>query len=266
MKANRPTLCSAGFTLIEVMIATSLMALILVSAYACLSAGYATQKMVEPRAEVLQNARVALALMTADLRAACTLSPDAEFIGATRTLGDAEADNLDFATHNHTPRRPGEGDYCQESFYVDQDADTGRLSLWRRRNPVIALNPQAGGSREKIADGLRGLKLEYFDGLDWYATWGEVKESGRSKTSAGAGGNLSGLPNAVRITLYMDSSPRRAPAAEAEKPAPPLVFQTVACLNLAAASATAASATTGGTGGSPDATNPNASPNPGNNQ
>jgi prepilin-type N-terminal cleavage/methylation domain-containing protein len=254
---------SAGFTLIEVMIASALMALILVSAYACLSSGYASQKIVEPRAEILQNARVAMAMMTADLRAACSLSPEAEFIGTTRVLGDAEADNLDFATHNHTPRHPGEGDYCQESFYVDQDVKTGRLSLWRRRNPIIAPDPLSGGSREEIATGVRGLKLEYYDGLDWYSTWGEVKESGKSETSASAGENLSGLPHAVRITLYLDSNPRRTPAMEGEIPELPLVFQTVARLNLSEASQAGSAATTGGMSADSDA---NSKLNPGNNQ
>jgi prepilin-type N-terminal cleavage/methylation domain-containing protein len=261
MNPGRPTPRSAGFTLIEVMIAAALMALIMVSAYACLSAGYASQKIVTPRTEILQNARVAMALMTADLRAACPLSPDAEFIGTTRVLGDAEADNLDFATHNHTPRHPGEGDYCQESFYLDQDKDTGQLSLWRRRNPIIAPDPLSGGSREEIATGVRGLKLEYYDGLDWYASWGEVKERGRSRASADTAGNLSGLPNAVRITLYLDSNPRRTPAPEGEILPPPLVFQTVARLNLAEASQSGSAA--GGAAASPDA---GASPNPGNNQ
>ena len=37
--------------------------------------------MVEPRVEVFQNARVAMALMTADLRDACPLSKDFDFLG-----------------------------------------------------------------------------------------------------------------------------------------------------------------------------------------
>jgi prepilin-type N-terminal cleavage/methylation domain-containing protein len=262
MTAGRSTPRSAGFTLIEVMIASALMALILVSAYACLSAGYSTQKIITPRTEILQNARVAMAIMTADLRAACSLSPDAEFVGTARVLGEAEADNLDFATHNHTPRRLGEGDYCQESFFVDHDADTGRLALWRRRNPIIAPDPLSGGSREEIAQGVRGLKLEYFDGLDWYASWGEVKQRGQKTSGAGAGTAMTGLPNAVRITLYLDSSPRRTAAMEAEKPEPPLVFQTVVCLNLAGAVQAAASATNSGANTGPDVAN---TPNPGNN-
>ncbi len=65
----------SGFTLIELTISAAVASIILVAAYLCLSAGVASQKMIEPRTEVLQSARVALAMMSADLRSACSLSP-----------------------------------------------------------------------------------------------------------------------------------------------------------------------------------------------
>jgi prepilin-type N-terminal cleavage/methylation domain-containing protein len=227
-----------AFTLIEVMISSALMALILVSAYLCLGAGFSAQKLVEPRAEIIQNARVALALMSADLSAACPLSQTDDFLGMTRMAGDIQADNLDFATHNYTPRHARESDFCQESFYLDKDPATGQFSLWRRRNPTIALDALSGGSRDEIARGVVGLKLEYFDGVDWYASWGETKSSDKKQNSTREKSNLSGLPAAVRITLLMDSNPKKKrpdAATGVEKPEPPLVFQTVTRLNLAGA-------------------------------
>ncbi len=245
---------SSGFTLIEVMISSALMALILVSAYLCLGAGFSAQKLIEPRAEIIQNGRVALALMSADLRAACPLSKSDDFLGMTRTVGNIEADNLDFATHNYTPRHAREGDFCQESFYLDKDLETGQFSLWRRRNPTIALDALAGGSKEEIAKGVVGLKLEYFDGTDWYDSWGEVKSPGKPQTSTREQNNLSGLPDAVRITLLLDSKPRKknpdALTSEA-KPEPPLVFQTVARLNLAATTQNNFSASAAGNSDNP---------------
>ena len=162
----------AGFTLIEIVIAVSLMSLILVSAYLCLNAGLSSQKLIEPRSEIIQNARVAMALIAADLRGACPLSADSEFLGMQRTLGSVEADNLDFATHNYTPRGPRQR-MCQESIYVDVDRENGQFGLSRRRNPAIALDPLSGGRREEIAKGVVGLRFEYFDGEDWYNTWGK---------------------------------------------------------------------------------------------
>jgi prepilin-type N-terminal cleavage/methylation domain-containing protein len=227
---------AAGFTLIELVISSSLMALILGSAYACFSACVSSQKLIEPRLEAVQNARVALAILSADLRCACPLSKECDFLGADRTLGGMEADSVDFATHNFTPGRPREGDFCQESFFVEKEARSGQLCLWRRRHPAIGLDPLAGGRREEIARGLRGLRLEYYDGLDWYDQWGTLD---RRKVSSARStrGNLSGLPEAVRITLWIDPKPKARSADEGEKTEaePPLVFQTVARLNLAGA-------------------------------
>ena len=252
------------------MISSALMALILVSAYLCLGAGFSAQKLIEPRAEIIQNGRVALALMSADLRAACPLSKSDDLIGVTRTLGDVEADNLDFATHNYTPRRAREGDFCQESYYLDKDLETGQFSLWRRRNPTIALDALSGGSKEEIAKGVVGFKLEYYDGLDWYYSWGEDKSSenqpDKKNNSARDEANLSGLPEAVRITLLLDSNPKKKNpdiATNEEKPEPPFVFQTVVRLNLAAASQT--SSDSSAAGNSDNNTSPGQTPGSGGN-
>lgn len=211
------------------------MALILTAAYLCLNAGIAGRKLVEPRADIFQNARVAMALLTADLRNACPLSKDYAFLGMKRMIGAAEADNLDFATHNHTPRHQGEGDYCEESYYLDQDPATGRFSLWRRRNPRLAPDPLSGGSREEIVRGLMGARFEYFDGEEWYDNWGEIEGRAKAENSNRDHPNLEGMPEAVRITLVFDSDARTkrpAPANRNESGAP-MVFQTVVRLELA---------------------------------
>jgi prepilin-type N-terminal cleavage/methylation domain-containing protein len=255
-----------GFTLIELVIASALMSLILVSAYLCLQAALASRKTIEPRLEVFQNARVAMALMTADLRAACSASKDFDFLGMHRRLGETEADNLDFATHNYTPRRPREGDFCQTSYYLDPDPETGQFGLWRRRNPHLGLDPLSGGSKQEIASGLVGLRFEYFDGLDWYDSWGDP--NGRERNSQRDYSNLTGLPEAVRITLWFSAEPgakRAAGAAQQPGAEPPLVFQTVARLNLAeavrdSANAASAAATTDSTGSGPGPSNPGTPP------
>ena len=236
----------SAFTLIELVIGAGLMSLILVSAYLCLHAALASQKLIQPRVEVLQTARVAMALMTADLRAACPLSSDFDFLGTHRIQGDAEADSLDFATHNYTPRRAREGDFCEVSLFLDKDPASGQLSLWRRRNPLMALDPLSGGSREELARGVVGLKFEYSDGLDWYETWGDSDRRGKAQFSLRARANVSGMPEAVRITLWLapNSGQKQADAQETSTNEPPLVFQTVARLNLAGSSQTAPASST----------------------
>ncbi len=249
----------SAFTLIELMISVGLGALILASGYACLNAAIASRKMIEPRSEVFQNARVAMAMITADLRSACPLSKDFEFLGMRRQMGDMDADNLDFATHNYTPSRPNEGDFCEVSYFMGRDRETGKYSLWRRRNPTIAPDPLSGGRQEEIARSIQGVRFEYYDGYDWYDDWGEMKGDAKAANSNKEQYNLTGMPEAVRVTLWFDANPdkRSKPSDSAETPAtpestePPLVFQSVARLNLAATANAAAASASPGTNGTP---------------
>ena len=238
MKTRALPRISPGFTLIELVISASLMAILLVGAYLCLSSGLASQKLIEARGEAGQSARVAMALMSADLRGACPLSKDMQFVGLDRMQGDVEADNLDFATHHYAPRRAGEGDFCEVSYFVNADPESGKFSLWRRRDPKLDDEPLAGGSREEIARGLRGLRFEYYDGFEWFDEWGDPEGRGKTQTSLKEKPNLAGMPEAVRITLSIEpasrSSKRKSSASETAEP--PLVFQTVARLNLAGVS------------------------------
>jgi len=260
-RGGRPLGPVAAFTLIEIMISATLMSLILVAAYLCLNAGLVSKKLVEPRADLLQNARVAVALVAADLRGACPLDRDYAFLGMQRTIGSVEADNLDFATHNYTPRHAGEGDWCEVSYYVEQDEASGRFSLWRRRNPALAPDPLKGGRKEEIARDLRGIRFEYSDGVDWYDSWGEVKGQAKAANSLKEQPNLSGMPAAVRITLLLDSNPKSPTnAVTGERTLePPLAFQTVARLNLADisnASGSGADTASAATDGGQDAATP----------
>ena len=133
---------------------------------------------------------------------------------------------------------------------------------------LAAVEPHAGGvSREEIARGLLGLKFEFYDGLDWYTSWGDTDGKGKRKTSERVQPNLTGLPDAVRITLLFDSNPR-ASAPNGTEPAAnrsALVFQTVARLELASASRESSSggqsAAGNSTGGAPNPGSPNGAPN-----
>jgi type II secretion system protein J len=237
-ESSRLRRSSGGFTLIELVISASLMAIILAGAYLCLTSGLASQKLIEARGEAVQSGRVAMALISADLRVACPLSQDIQFVGMNRMLGEVEADNLDFATHNYAPRRAGEGDFCEVSYFVNAEPESGKFSLWRRRDPKLDQVPLAGGNREEIVRGLQGLRFEYYDGFEWFDEWGDPDGRGKKQNSLKERPNLAGMPEAVRITLWIEPASRssKKKSAETETAETPLVFQTVARLNLAGVS------------------------------
>lgn len=129
-----------GFTLIELVISSALMAIILGSAYVCLNAGMATRKIIEPRTDMIQSARTALALMSADLKAACAMSKGPPFLGTDLMLETIEMDRLDFATNHFSPRKPQEGDFCEMSYFLERTPGSQGYTLWRRRSADLAMD------------------------------------------------------------------------------------------------------------------------------
>jgi hypothetical protein len=229
------------------MLSTALMAMILATVALCLRAAVAGRTMIDSRGDALQSARVAMSLLTADLRAAYPLSQDIEFIGMRRTLDGGDADNIDFATLNHSPHGSEESDVCAVSYFVDREIESGTFTLSRRRNAVPVVEPGAdplrGGTRETIAEGVRGFRLEYYDGLYWHDEWGDPQGRRRPPDSLLAAANLTGMPEAVRITISIKSESRSQPGrSERRESEPPLILQTVVRLNLAGIGATGSAA------------------------
>jgi general secretion pathway protein J len=227
----------SGFTLIEMMISAALMTIVIGSAYMCLSAGLSGKKLIEARTEGVQSARVALSMMAADVRAAVPMPGKVEFMGMRRTVGPMDADNLDFSTHNYNPKRAREPDYCEISYFLTRDPESDSFILTRRRDSTPDPEPLDGGVREEIARGVRGLRLEYYDGIEWFDDWGDPE--GKTKGMTYPPSNSYGLPEAVRITIIFDPETTRRATKENERAAgveekAPMTFQTIARLDLAA--------------------------------
>jgi type II secretion system protein J len=232
-----------GFTLVELIISAALMAIVIGSAYMCLSAGVSGQRLIEARAEGVQSARTALNMMAADLRCAIPMPGKVEFLGMRRTVSESDADNVDFSTRNYAPKRTREPDYCEISYFLVPDRESDSFVLMRRRDPTPDPEPLEGGMQQEIARGVRGLRIEYYDGYEWFDEWGDPE--GKTKGMMYPPSNSYGLPEAVRITIVFDpeTKPKRKDAAAVTRPAPtsakegeekaPMTFQTIARLDLA---------------------------------
>lgn len=243
----------SGFTLIELILSASLSSMVLVAAYLLLNAGSQTQRLIESRIDGMQGGRIAMDLMMADLRAAIPLSAQFDFIGMNRELGDStliSADNLDFATQNYTPKYPGEGPFCEVSYFLNGPDEQGEYALWRRRDSTPDEEPLSGGILEEIVGGVVSMSIQYYDGFTWYDDWGSTnpedpmtapppppQENTETNTML-IPGNLSGMPEAVSVTLsFARQSPggskgASAPGSEPEAPEPPFTLFSVARMYL----------------------------------
>ena len=222
----------SAFTLIELIVSTSLMAIILGSAYLCFGAGIESRKVIETRADIAQTARVALALLSADLRAATPLSAENDFLGMKREIDGMEANNLDFATHHYRPAGPSQADWAETSYYVDKDSESELFHLYRRRDPTPDPEATTGGSKELIAENVRGLRFLFYDGFDWHEEWGDP--SGKQQFSELPPANIVGIPEAIQITLALGPPNEVVTSSTTATNRPrSLVFQTIVRPELA---------------------------------
>jgi type II secretory pathway component PulJ len=258
-KCSAPRRNRRAFTLIELVISGALMSVILVAGYLCLTAGVGSQRLVEARSDAAQSGRVALAMIAADFRSAVQLSREYEFVGMRRSVDQVDADNVDFATRNFVPTRPEEADWCETSYFVQKDQKSGEYVLFRRRDPTPDPEPLSGGNSEEIARGVKGFRLEYYDGWEWFDEWGDPE--GKEQFSALPEPNASGMPEAVRITLTLQTGEKVEEGTEE----PTFVLQTTARLNMALFFYQSGGSSTNSGTGDPSSSAPpqNAQPQPG---
>ena len=78
----------------------------------------------------------------------------------------------------------GEGMEYETQYRIQEDELAP--TLWRRRDPLPDEYPLGGGIATPVTDGMLGLKIEAYDGYQWFDQWDS---------------DLEGLPLAVRITV-----------------------------------------------------------------
>lgn len=190
-----------GFTLVECILSIIITSLILGALYGCYAAGLQSWHQGMSRADLYQNGRAALDIMSRDLEAAF-LSPN-DF--GTRFVGEdfqdpetgADMDRLTFIAVNHEPYlgMTGQSDLTEISYFIDTDPKTPERWLQRRVDATPDRDPFSGGGVSLLGIRVVALDLRYLGGQD---KWAYMWDSKRA------------IPRAVRITLTVEPDPRLA--------------------------------------------------------
>ena len=190
-----------AFTLIELVIAGTVAALVLGAVTFSLSQLGRARLIAGERTEAFQRAGTALENIRRDV-AAVMRDEDlflCRFLLTTdepsvRTGGNDRSELLLFS-ESLRPIQPleyqGEGrEY--ETHYRIEDDELGS-ALWRRRDGVPDEVPDGGGMAEPVADGVVGLLVEASDGMgSWRSEWDS---------------DVDGIPMLVRITVTAVGTP-----------------------------------------------------------
>jgi type II secretion system protein J len=201
---------SGGFTLIEVLAASSIIAVLIASLYAAMQVAFAARDTAINSIATTRRLNTAVELLRADLQSAVV--PNAAWVNAPlNTLaGPFQGQSSDneltsaigndvlafYSTVSDSDPAIGVGEIKRIEYTIEPAGDTGETCLVRRVTSNLLSTDMPATTAEIICRRVLSFTLEYFDGSSWQSSWDSTAMS-------------NALPQAVLITLELqdDSTP-----------------------------------------------------------
>jgi general secretion pathway protein J len=192
---------SRGFTLMEVMVAVSIVALMGTMVAMAFQTGINAKEVVEAEADHYRMLRVAMTRMSREIGSAFVSD---RYDGRRyRDQNDrptnfvGERDRLLFTTfaHQRMYTDAKESDQAVVEYFVESSSERGarsRQDLKRRVNPNVEGRMDRGGTTDVLFEGVKAVEFAYWDSerKEWEDEWDTRRTDQKSK-----------LPTRVRITL-----------------------------------------------------------------
>jgi general secretion pathway protein J len=208
---TRPHSRTEGFTLLEVLVAISVLAVLSMLLYGAFAGLKRTKEGVERINDRHREARMAMARMVRELQS--TYLSAHEPVPPTRPvqktvfkgIAGIPGDRIDFVAfaHRRLDRDARESDQSEISYYVASNPDKpGVVDLLRRESALIDLIPEHGGRLEVLATDVDLFDVAFLEPLtiQWLESWDSTQATGQ----------LGRLPTQVRITLVLNGGRRSA--------------------------------------------------------
>jgi general secretion pathway protein J len=200
-----------GFTLMEVMVAVAITALMGTIVAMAFQTGFRAKEVVEGEAEHYRMVRVAMNRMAREIGSAFV--SDRYDPKRYRDQNDrptnfvGERDRLLFSTfaHQRLYTDSKESDQAVVEYFVETSTEKGakgRQDLKRRVNPNIGERMDRGGTTDVLFEGIKKLEFEYWDSER--KQWDDEWDTRRTEHKAF-------LPTRVRITIVaLDENAKEA--------------------------------------------------------
>ncbi len=191
-----------GLTLIEIIVALALMALIGSISAATLSTSIQALDALETAGGSNRSARIVMRRISSALQLAY-LTPNKTAVNTYRTVfvgkDDGDEDQIWFATlgHHRKIRDSRESDQAEITLFLHEDPDNADTKvLFLRESPLIDQYPDKGGRPMPLARGVSRFDLRYLDGAtgEWQDEW----DSEGAETPGR-------LPRAVQVVIEISS-------------------------------------------------------------
>lgn len=195
---------SRGMTMVEVMVAIAILAMIAVLIHGVILSLSRGKKGEEMRADRAHQAREAMQRIVRDLSGAYlsahVASNQALVTQKTAFVGRSSIpfDRLDFTAfaHQRTDRDSHESDQAEVGYFVVRDPDApDKMDLVRREQTPIDLDPLKGGIVNVVAEAVDQFDVRYLDPQtsQWVETWDSMQITGQPNR----------LPLEVKISLTL---------------------------------------------------------------
>ena len=188
-----------GFTLVEVMVAAAILALIVSMLYVAFASSVKTMEIGTQGGEIYRKAGVVLHRMAQDISCAQLPSKEGDtsaqyaFIGEDKTEDGVPQDTLTFISTALPLQGPSRG-IKQIGYYIAPDSETDKLALFMQEDttPAPGNSPEQGTKGMLLAEGIEGLDFTYYDseGREW-KRWDTMTPVFVNK-----------LPQLVRIAIF----------------------------------------------------------------
>ena len=202
-----------GLTLMEIMVAVGVMAMMSILLYGVFDSMARAKKGEAYLVERSRQAREAVARIVREMSASYLSLHNPPNLGnATRITAfigqnGSPYDRVDFASFAHvrTTRDAKESDQAEIGYFVVRNPDQSDVyDLVRREQSPLDMDPKRGGVVNVLAENVESFDLKYLDPVNgrWVETW--------DTTQAAAQPNR--LPMAVRVTLTLKGVPGGLPS------------------------------------------------------
>jgi len=186
-----------GFTLVEILIAVTIMALTMTAVYGIFTTLSAGKQRLDRDSAIYHSARVVYDRLGKELHAAylSNANSDSQF-NASQTEQNLAAFELDFSTTTVSPLLQSSHGFAKLSYRLQQDreADDGSYVLLRRELPLDADTNDTTTTAMRLVAGVADLSLRFYNGSAWSNDWHSDSD---------------GLPQRVEIALVLKDARQR---------------------------------------------------------
>ena len=192
---------AGAFTLLEMLVATAMVATLAGSLYASLHIAFKARSSALSATEAVRRNALAMEIIRADLQSAMVPGGvlATEFLGQSASaIAGGLGDSLVFySTASDGPAGPGAGDISQIEYACQTGSASGPMELVRRvtTNLLAPTTPQPRA--ETLVRNVRSFRLRYYDGQAWQEAWDSAAQN-------------DALPRAVEVTIEVEDAAERS--------------------------------------------------------